>query len=160
MSNRSNFEKNEEFKRISREFNKLEATPVLYGSLGLSANINHELATDDIDILIEDNIFISKLETIHSIMNSLGYMLIDPEENEFTNGRFKVGIATDGDMNEFSGIDPKVLQIKYDGCQYRVLNLEQYLAVYEASSLDGYRKESHKKDDASKIKMIKSQLNR
>jgi hypothetical protein len=160
MKNIDNFRKIEEFKRISREFNQLEAMPVLYGSLGLSAICNHELVTDDIDILIDDHIFKSKLEAIHSIMNSLGYVLIDPDENEFTNGHFKVGIATDGDMDEFSGIDPKALQIKHDVCQYRVLNLDQYLAVYEASSLDGYRKQSHKKDDASKIELIKSQLYR
>ena len=100
------------------------------------------------------------MEEIHSIMNYLGYDLIDSEENEFINNQFKVGIATDGDLFTFSGIDPKTLQIKNDGCQYRVLNLEQYLAVYEASSLDGYRKQSRNKDDASKIQLIKSRLNK
>lgn len=156
--NMDNLKKFEEFKRIAVALNFLGITPILYGSLGLSKAISYDFLVDDIDILIESNIFNSKLPEIHSIICSLGYELTDSEENEFKSNLFKIGIATDGDMIAFSGVDPKKLQIKIEGCQYRVLNPEQFLATYEASNLDGYRRSISNKDDALKIKIIKSKL--
>ena len=38
---------------------------------------------------------------------------------------------------------------------YKLLNLKQYLTVYEASSKDGYRQNKKEKDDLNKIKLIK-----
>jgi hypothetical protein len=147
-----------EFKRITRELNKIGTIPVLYGSLGLSESINRDLLTDDIDILIEDKIFNSKFKEIHSSICALGYELIDTEEHEYKRNQFKIGLATDGDMIGFSGINPSSLQTIDDNCKYRVLSPVEYLLTYEASNLDGYRKEKHKKDDTSKIKLIKSIL--
>lgn len=62
-------------------------------------------------------------------------------------------------MNEFAKIDPSRLKIIYKPVQFRTLNLEQYLACYEASGKDGYRKEVRKKKDDAKIELIRRELN-
>jgi len=159
-SNMDNKKKFQSFLRIARELNtKLGSSPVLYGSLGLSRSLKTELETDDIDLLIENEIFNSELDKIHSLMVRLGFQLIDLEENTFLKGGLKVGIATDGDMLSFSGIDPSALKINVSSSTtYRVLSPKQFLATYRASSLDGYRKETHRKDDGAKIRLIESVL--
>lgn len=57
-------------------------------------------------------------------------------------------------------LNPDDIDILIDdhGARYRVLNTEQFLATYEASSLDGYRRDTHAKNDAQKIALIKTSL--
>ncbi|WP_428242724.1 hypothetical protein [Gynuella sp.] len=137
----SNTRKFEVLLEIAEKLNQdIGSVPVLYGSLGLSRAIEVDLQTDDIDILIEDCIFSERLSYIHGLMEELGFTLTDPEENEFRRGTTKVGIASDGDMLSFSGVDPLSLAVESSAAKFRVLSPEQYLATYKASSLDGYRK--------------------
>ncbi len=150
-----NGEKLQVFLEIAEKLNaEMDSTPILYGSLGLSEAINKDIKTDDIDMLVEHRIFSTQLGKIRSTMAELGFELTDPEENCFQRDDIKVGIATDGDMITFSGINPQTLCIKKEKATYRVLNAEQYLATYKASSLDGYRKNKHQKDDQAKIELI------
>lgn len=151
----NNQQKYEEFLAIANEFNeRLGSNPVLYGSLGLSTALETELETDDIDMLIEHRLFESSLRQMRDVMGARGYLLIDPEENEFRKGEFKVGIATDGDMLGFSGVDPKKLNQVQAGARFRVLTASEYLATYRASSLDGYRRKKRKKNDRAKVELI------
>ena len=140
-------------KLMNRQFNSI---PILYGSLGLSRALSIDINANDIDILVEEEIFDKQLNAIHSLFQENGYLLSDIEENEFRKGDITVGIATDGDMPEFSGLQPSTLKIVDDGAKYRTLTPDQYLATYKASILDGYRKNIRKKDDASKIELIES----
>ncbi len=138
---------------------ELGSVPILYGSLGLSRAINKDIKTDDIDILVEDIIFHEKLELIHEIMQGLNFILTVPEENEFRRGEIKIGIASDGDLHSFSGVDPTELKVESARSQFRVLSPLQYLSTYKSSCLDGYRKNTHKKDDYAKVKLIELFIN-
>lgn len=91
-------------------------------------------------------------------MKTLGFTLNNAKENEFERDSIKVGIASDGDMLSFSGINPESLAVEDCIAKFRVLSPEQYLATYKASSLDGYRKDTKLKDDQSKINLIESVL--
>jgi hypothetical protein len=156
----SNTRKIEVLLEIAEKLNHdIGSVPVLYGSLGLSRAIETDLKTDDIDLLIEDSIFSERLSLVHSSMRELGFILTDLEENEFRRGPIKVGIASDGDMLSFSGVNPSSLAVEGLEAKFRVLSPEQYLATYKASSLDGYRKNTHQKDDGSKIRLLESMLN-
>jgi len=148
------------FLAIAQKLNlELGSTPVLYGSLGLSQSIEVEIKTDDIDILVEEQVFRARLDELRGLMASFGFELVDPEENKFKQGLVEVGIASDGDLLSFSGTDPLKLKIvNTSSASYRVLNAQQYLATYEASSKDGYRKHKHLKDDRSKIRLIKEAI--
>jgi len=158
MINSVNFEALYE---IAEKFNReLECVPVLYGSLGLSRTLDVDLETDDIDLLIEEEIFTGSLTKIYQCMEELGFVLTNAAESEFTRGSAKVGIASDGDMLSFSGVDSKSLAVESGSgsAEFRVLSAEQYLSTYQASSLDGYRKNTKNKDDQSKIALIRSML--
>lgn len=155
----SNNQKLKFFSEIAIKLNQeLSSTPVLYGSLGLSCSVGVDFQTDDIDLLIEESIFTNQLPKIHRLMDTLGYTLTNAKENEFERGSIKVGIASDGDMLSFTGINPASLVVETCTAKFRVLSPEQYLATYKASSLDGYRKDTKLKDDQSKIKLIESVL--
>lgn len=144
---------------ITKELNeKLNSKPVLYGSLGLSITLEKELDTDDIDILVEHSVFERSLQTVQELMISLGYELANPEKNEFHKDQLKVGIATDGDMLKFSGVDPTKLELASGDAIFRVLSAAEYLAIYKASSLDRYRKDKHQKNDGEKIAIIESHI--
>ena len=155
----SNNEKLEAFIEIAKSLNReLGSAPILYGSLGLSKALNVEIDADDIDLLIEDNIFSSDLDKICGVMESLGFTLVNPEENEFHLGTLKVGMSHDGDMVAFCGVDPSRLEVVEQGAKYRVLTPQDYLQTYRASSLDGYRRDKRQKNDAAKIKLLESYI--
>jgi phosphoribosylanthranilate isomerase len=91
-------------------------------------------------------------------MAKIGFKLTDIKEQEYTRGSCKVGIASDGDLLRFAGIDPRKLTVLDTPCSYRVLTLQDYLSVYQASSRDGYRKDVREKDDKRKLLLIKKEL--
>ena len=108
----SNNSKIIEFQGLAKSFNDiLNSNHILYGSLGLASTLMLELETKDIDILIEDKIFKSQLNGIHSILIPNGFALFDEKENTFRRGDMEVGIAADGDMLDFSGVDPASLTV-------------------------------------------------
>jgi len=144
-------------KRLNLVFN---ARPVLYGSLGLSQLVDAMIDVDDIDILIEAQLFDASLQRVKAMMAQLGFRLVDEAENEFVRNDIKVGIASDGDMKTFAHIDPLTLRAIETPAKARLLDLEQYLACYTASMEDGYRKIVRQKNDALKIEIIKRQLDR
>jgi hypothetical protein len=101
----------------------------LYGSLGLASTLKLDLETQDIDMLVEDKIFQTQLIAIHAILFSCRFKLIDERENTFQRGTLEVGIASDGDMLDFSGVDPSSLTVILGEARYRILSAEQYLAA-------------------------------
>ena len=93
----------EVFLELTNMLNCIGSVPIFYGSLALSQLLKESIEVDDIDILIEDRLFSTRLSEIHELMRSKGFILIDPEENEFERNNCKVGIASDGDFERFSG---------------------------------------------------------
>lgn len=149
------------FAEIAQALNtQLGSIPVLYGSLGLAQQLAQAIAVDDIDILVERAIFEQQLDKLHTLMTQLGFTLIDAQENEFQRHHIKVGLASDGDLPDFAGIDPQRLTRSNGPIASRRLNLEQFLACYRASSQDGYRRDKRGKNDARKIELIQSELRR
>lgn len=149
----------ESFYELAKALNKvIGVVPILYGSLGLSKALDIDIQTDDIDLLLEDTVFKTRLAEVQDLMYSLGFTLIVPDEHEFQRDSLKIGIASDGDLLSYSGIDPRSLEIVSARATYRILSPIQYLATYKASSLDGYRKDIRQKDDDAKIRLIESVL--
>ena len=58
-------------------------------------------------------------------------------------------------LEPFAGVDLKGIPlIREQGTSYYLLELPDYLRVYEASSRDGYRKNVKHKQDQQKINLI------
>ena len=63
------------------------------------------------------------------------------------------------DLTPFAGIDiTKIPVTEEAGVCYHLLDLEDYLKVYTASSKDGYRKNIKNKQDEQKIEFINKVL--
>ncbi len=148
------------FLHIAGIFNKqLSVYPLLYGSLGLEKRLSADLNADDIDILIPEKYIKSEWHKLISIMNADGYRLIDEHEHEFSNGSITVAYASLESLTPFAGIDISTIPIVEDeGCRFLLLELPDYLKVYEASSKDGYRKNVKNKQDNIKISLIRKAL--
>lgn len=156
---RNSFNHLEVFLEVTKIFNKsLSSVPVLYGSLGLAQLLNDPLNPTDIDLLIEQQIFETNLNYLPKLMAEIEFKPTDLAEQEYIRKSSKVGIASDGDLLKFAGIDPKKLTVLDTPCSYRVLSLQDYLSVYEASSVDGYRKDVRAKDDTRKLALIHKEL--
>ncbi len=139
---------------------KYSFIPLLYGSLGLEILTGDDLSSDDIDILIPE-VYIkgNKWEEFREYLESLGYKLIDLHEHTFEKKKIHFSYATIENLEEFTGIGEGEIEIRADlGIKYMLLNLSQYLRVYEASSKDGYRQNKKENADLEKIKFIKSKM--
>jgi hypothetical protein len=150
-------DKYQEFLRIAKCLNtELDITPVLYGSLGLSRLIKQDLNSQDIDILVPQKYITSEWDQFQKTLSKINYQVVDEHEHEFISLDTKVGVAFEEDLLPFANIDHRKLKIVSEGgINYKVLDLNQYRRVYEASSIDSYRTKSNKKD-SEKIKLIDS----
>ena len=158
--NHCDSDKLQAFCEIAGLFNyELDSTPILYGSLGLAQHIPHAFDQSDIDMLVEQRIFDIEVERLPKMMASIGFRLVNIREQDYVRSSLRVGIASDGDLFDFAGIDPQILAVESVlSCQYRVLSLNDYLRAYEASSLDGYRKDAREKNDRRKLELIREEL--
>jgi len=134
---------------------KFNVTPLLYGSLGLEVLTNVDLKSDDIDILIP-NIYLSdKWIEFKGFLEENSYQLIDLHEHTFLKDGIAFSYASIENLNEFAGISINEITC-YEG--YLLLNLRQYLKVYQTSLKDGYRIYNKNKKDQEKIDWILSCL--
>ena len=145
-----------EFLYIAELLNKqLNIVPLLFGSLGLEQRLHTNLNADDIDILIPEVFMNEKWNNIVTIMNNNGYDLYDLHEHAFEKSSLSVAFASIEDLVPFAGINlTKIPVIEEAGIRYYLLNLQDYLKVYTASSEDGYRKNTKNKKDEEKIELI------
>lgn len=144
-------------KELSDEYSFI---PLLYGSLGLEVLTGDDLSSDDIDILIPE-IYIkgNRWEKFRDYLESLGYKLVDLHEHTFVKNNIYFSYATIENLEEFAGIGEGEIEIRADlDIKYMLLNLSQYLRVYEASSKDGYRQDKKEYADLEKIDFIKSKM--
>ena len=138
---------------------KFGIVPLLYGSLGLEYLTGDALGADDIDILVPRVFITERWHEFKSFLEVQGYVLADEHERTFVRDGVAYSYADIEDLEVFAGIRMKDIEMrKVDGVRFLLLSLEQYLAVYQKSSKDGYRVNVRQKKDADKIKFIESKL--
>ncbi len=148
------------FLQNAKECNELfQFSPLLYGSLGLSILLEEELHPDDIDILIPEHFLQGDWNLFKEGLEKLGYVLIDEKEHTFLKDEVKYSYASLENLEPFASIPlEEVKTVQQDHISYKILDLSQYLKVYEASSKDGYRIHKKEKKDYEKIELIKQKL--
>ena len=138
---------------------KFDILPLLYGSLGLEYLTGGVLGADDIDILIPHVFITDRWHEFKELLEAQGYVLVDEHEHTFVRDGVAYSYADIEDLESFAGICVKDIEMREaDGVRFLLLSLEQYLAVYQKSSKDGYRVNVRQKKDADKIRFIESKL--
>ena len=138
---------------------KFGVVPLLYGSLGLEYLTGDVLSADDIDILVSRVFITDRWHEFKELLEAQGYVLVDEHEHTFVRDGVAYSYADIEDLESFAGIRMKDIEMREaDGVRFLLLSLEQYLAVYQKSSKDGYRVNVRQKKDADKIRFIESKL--
>ena len=138
---------------------KFSMVPLLYGSLGLEYLTGDDLSADDIDILVPRVFITERWHEFKALLEAQGYVLADEHEHTFVCDGVSYSYADIEDLESFAGIRMKDIEMREaDGVRFLLLSLEQYLAVYQKSSKDGYRVNVRQKKDADKIRFIESKL--
>ena len=138
---------------------KFDIVPLLYGSLGLEYLTGDALGSDDIDILVPRVFITNRWQEFKAVLEEHGYVLVDEHEHTFVRGGVAYSYADIEDIESFAGINTEDIEMyEADGVSFLLLSLEQYLAVYQKSSKDGYRVNVRQKKDADKIRFIESKL--
>ena len=145
-----------EFLSAAAQINKtFRVSPLLFGSLGLERRLGISLNSDDIDVLLPERLLKADWQRLIAMMEDLSYTLQDEEEHEFVKGDFRIAFASIENLEPFAGVDLNTIPLITDqGASYYLLELPDYLKVYEASSKDGYRKNVKNKQDQQKIDLI------
>ena len=138
---------------------KLGVVSLLYGSLGLEYLTGEALGSDDIDILVPCVFITERWHEFKALLEAQGYVLVDEHEHTFARDSVAYSYADIEDLESFAGINTEDIEMhEADGVHFLLLSLEQYLAVYQKSSKDGYRVNVRQKKDADKIRFIESKL--
>ena len=138
---------------------KFDIVPLLYGSLGLEYLTGDALGSDDIDILVPLVFITARWQEFKAVLEEHGYVLADEHELTFVRDGVAYSYADIEDLESFAGIHAEDIEMhEVDGVRFMLLTLEQYLAVYQKSSKDGYRVNVRQKKDADKIRFIESIL--
>jgi len=138
---------------------KFGIVPLLYGSLGLEYLTGDALGADDIDILVPRVFITERWHEFKALLEAQGYVLVDEHEHTFVRDDVAYSYADIEDLESFAGIRMKDIEMREaDGVRFLLLSLEQYIAVYQKSSKDGYRVNVRQKKDADKIRFIESKL--
>lgn len=150
------------FLHIAKVLNvKLGITPLLFGSLGLEQRLNANLNSDDIDVLIPEAFLKEKWNGIVEIMTENGYLLYDVHEHAFEKAGLSMAFASLESLAPFAEVDlTKIPIVEEAGVRYYLLDLQDYLKVYTASSKDGYRRNTKNKNDQQKINLINQALHK
>ena len=132
---------------------------LLYGSLGLEYLTGDVLGVDDIDILVPREFITDRWQEFKAVLEEHGYVLADDHEHTFVRDGVAYSYADIEDLESFAGINTEDIKMyEVDDVRFLLLSLEQYLAVYQKSSKDGYRVNVRQKKDADKIRFIESKL--
>ncbi|MEI2774664.1 MAG: hypothetical protein V9G19_01585 [Tetrasphaera sp.] len=159
------------FLEIARALNRRGITPLLCGSLGLEVVTGRGWKPQDIDLFVPgdprgwgapEEEMIHQWEEIVDLMATLGYRLIDLHEHEFaTDEGLHVQFGDLDTLPEFAGIAVNSVRRHPDPrADYCLLTMEQYLALYSASLLDGYRDDGSGHKDEPKIAYLREVISR
>lgn len=157
-----------EFIKIAKKLNDIEIIPLLMGSVGLEIVTGKSWDAQDLDIHIPGDkrgwevppeLNIHNWNDIVNIMNSMEYNLIDLREHEFSKEGLSVEFGIIDTLPSFAGVQLGNLEMHQLGeVRYYLLNLEQYLSVYESSSKDSYRANNNNNKDIGKIDFLKKMI--
>lgn len=137
----------------------LHITPLLYGSLGLELLTHEPVGADDIDILIPEEFLTERWGEFRALLEKNGYTLTDLHEHTFVKDGAAYSYAKIEELEPFAGIAlSEIAETETDRTHFGLLTLEQYLAVYRASSKDGYRIHTRQKKDFDKIALIERKI--
>ena len=140
-------------------FDEFEIEPLLYGSVGLEYLTGENLGSDDIDILIPGIFIKEKWNEFRTFLEKCGYELADENEHTFQKDGNFYSYARIEELFDFAGIEISDIEVRTEnGVFFKILSLEQYLKVYQASAKDGYRINTRKKKDFEKIEFIKEHI--
>ncbi|MCP3740926.1 hypothetical protein [Rossellomorea sp. BNER] len=147
-----------EFINVCRKLNqRLNISPVLYGSLGLERVTGIEFSPQDIDILVPLRLLKNEWHTLKETMEKLDYSLVDLHEHKFISGDIEIGFSFEEDLRQFASVNYDTLKVMNDdGVTYRLLTVEDYLSVYKRSSKDGYRRTKNNNKDIKKIEVLEN----
>lgn len=158
----------DEFKTICLHLNQVGITPTLMGSLGLEFVSKEDWEPSDIDIHVPgdprgweapDELRIYDWDKIMSVMEELGYQLVDIHEHEFQKNGVSVEYGAIDALYDFAGISESEIELIQEGeIQFRVPSLRQFLRIYEASSKDSYRNDQNNNKDFKKIAWLNRNL--
>ncbi|MFC7782979.1 phosphoribosylanthranilate isomerase [Rossellomorea sp. GCM10028870] len=158
-----------EFIRIAQSLNDRGIIPLLMGSVGLEVVTGKSWDAEDLDIHVpgdEGGWEVPPETSIHNwneivkIMKSMDYTLIDLHEHEFSKDGLSVEFGIIDTLPDFAGVRLENLEMHRKGeVKYYLLNPEQYLRVYEASSKDSYRADQNNHKDIGKIEYLKNVRN-
>jgi len=156
----------DEFIKIARKLNEMGITPLLMGSVGLEVVTGKCWHAQDLDIHVPGDergwevpaeLSIFQWREIMKIMESMDYQLIDLHEHEFSKKGLSVEFGIIDTLPSFAGVPLEELEIHQKaGVKYYLLNPNQYLRVYEASSKDSYRAEQNNHKDLGKIEYLQT----
>ena len=157
-----------EFIKIAKHLNDINIIPLLMGSVGLEVVTGKSWDAQDLDIHIPGDergwevppeLNIHNWNDVVNIMELMGYSLIDLHEHEFTKEGLSVEFGIIDTLPSFAGVQLEDLQMHQLGeVKYYLLNPEQYLSVYEASSRDSYRADNNNNKDSRKIEFLKRMI--
>ena len=146
------------FLEIARHLNKINITPILYGSLGLSIAIRTPLTVNDVDILVPDEFVKEKWLDLTKEITSLGFTLKDEKEHEFTRGAETIALASYKTLEDINLTTNDLQKTEEEKTSFYTLSPEQYLTVYKYCLEDSYRQDIKKKTDSEKIILIENYL--
>lgn len=159
MELKINKKKFEIFLEVTKELNKLDITPILFGSLGLCRKIGEFKPVQDVDFLLPEEWLDKKWKKLVDLMEKIGFKLENEKEHEFVREEEKIAFGKEKDLKEMVNISVEELESSgLAGAKFKELSPEQYLKVYEVMLRDNYRQEKRMKDDKSKIDLIKKYL--
>ncbi|WP_455660554.1 phosphoribosylanthranilate isomerase [Pradoshia sp.] len=105
----------------------------------------------------EDSVF--RWKEIMDVMHSLGYTLIDLHEHAFSKEGLSVEFGIIDTLPTFAGVELEDLALCQErGTEFYLLNLPQYLRVYEASAKDSYRADQNNHKDIGKMDFLKDRI--
>lgn len=158
----------EEFLMICKSLNQVGIQPTLMGSLGLEIRTQETWYPQDIDIHVPgdprgwqapDEERIYQFEIILTLMNQLGYQLVDRHEHEFSNGQTSVEFGCIDTLPDFADIPLANLPVIHIGeATFKLPNLSHFLKIYQSSSQDSYRNDQNNHKDFEKIAFLKQLL--
>lgn len=161
-----NNQKFDEFIKIAKKLNDIKIIPLLMGSVGLEVVTGENWKAQDLDIHVPGDkrgwevppeISIHNWIDIVQIMESMEYSLIDLHEHEFTKEGLSVQFGIIDTLPNFAGVQLDDLEMQQkEEVKYYLLNPEQYLYVYKASSKDSYRADKNNNKDLIKIDFLKN----
>lgn len=152
------FKKFQEIAILLNEY--LEVIPLLYGSLGLEVLTGECFNSDDVDILVPREYIFAKWCALVNLLESNGYEMVDLHEHTFVKDGYSYSFSYIDNIEEYAQIHVEEINtVTTNECRYKLLTLKQYLAVYERSVCDDYRKTKGKTPkDLSKVIYLREKL--